>query len=366
MEENNFSTFIKELRMEKGLSQEELAKALYVHRTTVNKWENDNVIPLNDKLLLIADYFDISVDELLNGKRSDINNASLTRNNTIIELIKSKTRSQKLHIYSVLVILILILCFLTYYFISNYNSVKVYILYGENENIRTRDGLLFFSKDKVYFRPGNFYDDNDNLVNVDLIRLYYFDANGDEVILLTGASKNLIVELENSREAFINRLNNNEKIYIDACYKNSCQKMELSYFNDFSNDNLINDEVKDESVSELDTKVRSKADLIKGLIQNGFIYNENDMSYVKTEDDVIYYYFVKIGMIKIVKTNNENNFVLKFYISSKKVILGDESSNYSNNIYIHDYTNKNDKNYKTFKKYYDNYLSKYFRDFLVV
>ena len=320
MEENNFSTFIKELRMEKGLSQEELAKALYVHRTTVNKWENDNVIPLNDKLLLIADYFDISVDELLNGKRSDINNASLTRNNTIVELIKSKTRSQKLHIYSVLVILILILCFLTYYFISNYNSVKVYILYGENENIRTRDGLLFFSKDKVYFRPGNFYDDNDNLVNVDLIRLYYFDANGDEVILLTGASKNLIVELENSREAFINRLNNNEKIYIDACYKNSCQKMELSYFNDFSNDNLINDEVKDESVSELDTKVRSKADLIKGLIQNGFIYNENDMSYVKTEDDVIYYYFVKIGMIKIVKTNNENNIVFIFMIIQIRMI----------------------------------------------
>lgn len=101
MEENNFSTFIKELRMEKGLSQEELAKALYVHRTTVNKWENDNVIPLNDKLLLIADYFDISVDELLNGKRSDINNASLTRNNTIVELIKSKTRSQKLYIFSI-------------------------------------------------------------------------------------------------------------------------------------------------------------------------------------------------------------------------------------------------------------------------
>lgn len=366
MEENNFSTFIKELRMEKGLSQEELAKALYVHRTTVNKWENDNVIPLNDKLLLIADYFDISVDELLNGKRNDINNASLTRNNTIIELIKSKTRSQRLHIYSVLVILILILCFLAYYFISNYNSIKLYRVYGENENIRTRDGLLFFSKDKVYFRPGNFYDVNDNLVSVDLIRLYYFDGNGDEVILLTGASKNLIIEKEKSRETFVDRIYKKEKFYMDACYKNTCQKMELSYFNDFSNDNLINDEVKDESVSELSAKVKSKEELINGLIENGFTYNEKDMSYVKSEEDVIYYYFVKIGMIKIVKTNNENNFVLKFYIASKKVILGDESSNYSNNIYIHDYTNKNDKNYKTFKKYYDNYLSKYFRDFLVV
>lgn len=366
MEENNFSTFIKELRMEKGLSQEELAKALYVHRTTVNKWENDNVIPLNDKLLLIADYFDISVDELLNGKRSDINTASSTRNNTIVELIKSKTRSQKLLIYSVLVTLILILGFLAYYFISNYNSIKLYRVYGENKNIRTRDGLLFFSKDKIYFKPGNFYDVNDNIVSVDLIRLYYFDGNDNEVILLTGSDKELYIEKEKSRETFIDRIYKNEKFYMDACYKNSCQKMELSYFNDFSNDNLINDEVENKSVRKINMKVKSKDDLINSLIQNGFTFNENDMSYVKNDDDVIYYYFVKIGMIKIVKTNNENNFVLKFYISSKKVILGDESSNYSNNIYIHDYTNKNDKNYKTFKKYYDNYLCKYFRDFLVV
>ena len=363
MEDNNFSTFIKELRMEKGLSQEELAKALYVHRTTVNKWENGNVIPLNDKLLLIADYFDISVDELLNGKRSDINNASSTRNNTIVELIKSKTRSQRLHIYSVLVILILILCFLVYYFISNYNSVKVYILYGENENIRTRDGLLFFSKDKVYFRPGNFYDDNDNLVNVDLIRLYYFDGNDDEVILLTGSDKELYVEIEKSKEAFIDRIYKNEKFYMDACYKNSCQKMELSYFNDFSNDNLINDEVKNKSVSELDTKVKSKEELINGLIENGFTYNEKDKSYVKVEDDVIYYY-METGVVKIINNDKNGLFVLKLYVNSRNVIINNCITN--NNIYISDYTNKNDENYRTFKKYYDKFLSKYFSDFLVV
>lgn len=364
MEENNFSTFIKELRMEKGLSQEELAKALYVHRTTVNKWENDNVIPLNDKLLLIADYFDISVDELLNGKRSDINTASSTRNNTIVELIKSKTKSQKFLIYSVLVTLILILGFLTYYFISNYNSIKVYILYGENKNIRTRDGLLFFSKDKVYFRPGNFYDNNDNIVDVDLIRLYYFDASGDEVILLTGSDKELYVEIEKSKEAFIDRIYKNEKFYMDACYKNSCQKMELSYFNDFSNDNLINNEVENKSVRKLNMKVKSKEDLINGLIQNGFIYNENDLSYVKTEDDVIYYYFVVTKVIRIMNNNEENLFVLKLYENSRKVIINNSMTN--NNIYISDYTNKDDKNYKTFKKYYDNFLSKYFKDFLVV
>lgn len=367
MEENNFSTFIKELRMEKGLSQEELAKALYVHRTTVNKWENDNVIPLNDKLLLIADYFDISVDELLNGKRSDINNASLTRNNTIIELIKSKTRSQKLLIYSVLVTLILILGFLAYYFISNYNSIKLYRVYGENKNIRTRDGLLFFSKDKIYFKPGNFYDVNDNIVSVDLIRLYYFDENNNEVILLTGASKNLIIEKEKSRETFVDRIYRNEKFYMDACYKNTCQKMELSYFNDFSNDNLINDEVENKSVRKINMKVKSKDDLINSLIQNGFTFNENDMSYVKNDDDVVYSYLTLADVIYINSVKTESNFLLKIYLNTNTIIV-DENINLDNmkNIYISDYTNKKDKNYNTFKKYYDRFLSRYFEDFLVV
>lgn len=367
MEENNFSTFIKELRMEKGLSQEELAKALYVHRTTVNKWEKGNVIPLNDKLLLIADYFDISVDELLNGKRSDINNVSSTRNNTIVELIKSKTRSQKLFIYSVFGLLIVILCFLAYYFISNYNSVKVYIMYGENENIRTRDGLLFFSKNKVYFRPGNFYDDSDNLVNVDLIRLYYFDENGDEVILLTGASKNLIIEKEKSRETFVDRIYKKEKIYMDACYKNSCQKMELSYFNDFSNDDLFNNEIKNKSVKITNEKyIKNEIDLINELIQNGFKFNEKTNCYYLNDENIIYNFLPKMNIIQMTYIDDNDKIILKVLLNSKKVSIGSICDGLEKNIYISDYTNKNDKNYKTFKKYYDKFLSKYFKDFLVV
>ena len=302
MEENNFSTFIKELRMEKGLSQEELAKALYVHRTTVNKWENDNVIPLNDKLLLIADYFDISVDELLNGKRSDINTASSTRNNTIVELIKSKTKSQKFLIYSVLVTLILILGFLAYYFISNYNSIKLYRVYGANENIRTRDGLLFFSKDKVYFRPGNFYDNNDNIVDVDLIRLYYFDASGDEVILLTGASKNLIVELENSREAFINRLNNGMSLGSDV----------TTYYA-FKVD--MGD--RDLTAKELNTEnpYNTRATNMVGKLPVGPICNPSkeaiEAVFNYKETDALYFVADKNGKVYFTKTNEEHNKMIK-------------------------------------------------------
>lgn len=364
MEENNFSTFIKELRMEKGLSQEELAKALFVHRTTVNKWENGNVIPLNDKLLLIANYFDISVDELLNGKRNEIGNVSLTRNNNIIELIKSKTRSEKLFIFSIISGLIILMCFLAYYFISNYNSVKVFILYGENEKIRTRDGLLFFSKDKVYFRPGNFYDHNDDLINVDLIRLYYFDENNEEVIVLTGSDKELYIEIEKSRESFIDRIYKKEKFYMDACYNSSCQKMELSYFNDFKNDDLISKDFKSGSLTNTINESENNSELISFLSQNGFVFNEEDISYYKVDGQITYNYFKEFDLIKVNHKTSSDDCVIKIYLNSKKCFITDNISNI--NIYISDYTNKKDKNYKVFKNYYDKFLSKYFRDFLVV
>lgn len=364
MEENNFSTFIKELRIEKGLSQEELAKALFVHRTTVNKWENGNVIPLNDKLLLIANYFDISVDELLNGKRNEIGNVSLTRNNNITELIRSKTRSEKLFIFSFIGGVIILMCFLAYYFISNYNSVKVYRLYGENEKIRTRDGLLFFSKDKVYFRPGNFYDHNEGLINVDLIRLYYFDENDEEVIVLTGSDKELYIEIEKSRESFIDRLYKKEKFYMDACYSSSCQKIELSYFNDFKNDDLISKDFKSGSLTNTITESENNSELINFLIQNEFVFNEEDISYYKVDGDITYNYFKEFDLIKVKHKTSSDDCVIKIYLNSKKCFVTDNISN--NNIYLSDYTNKKDKNYKVFKNYYDKFLSKYFRDFLVV
>lgn len=366
MEENNFSTFIKELRMEKGLSQEELAKALFVHRTTVNKWENGNVIPLNDKLLLIANYFDIAVDELLNGKRNEIGNVSLTRNNNIIELIKSKTRSEKLFIFSTIGGLIVLVCFLIYYFISNYNSVKVYRVYGESENVRTRDGLLFLSKDKVYFRPGNVYDENDVLIDVDLIRLYYFDENGEEIILLTGASKSLIIEIENSRESFINRLNKKENFYMDACYNSSCQKMELSYFNDFKNDDLISKDFKSGSLTNTISESENNAESINSLIQYGFKFNENNNCFSFKEENITYNYLLKLNVIQIIYDDGKNSLIIKVYLNSKNVFIDTTCNDSDKNIFISDYTNKKDKNYKVFKNYYDKFLSKYFKDFLVV
>lgn len=64
-----FNEKLQELRKRKGLTQEELAQALYVSRTAVSKWESGRGYPNLDSLKAIALFFDVTVDSLLSGDR---------------------------------------------------------------------------------------------------------------------------------------------------------------------------------------------------------------------------------------------------------------------------------------------------------
>ena len=59
---------ITRLRTEHGLSQGDLAEALDISRQSVSKWETDTSTPELEKLIRLADLFDISMDALILGK----------------------------------------------------------------------------------------------------------------------------------------------------------------------------------------------------------------------------------------------------------------------------------------------------------
>ena len=58
---------LKVKRKECGLSQDEVAKAIFVSRQTVSKWENDKTYPDVQSLLLLSQLFDVPIDELIKG-----------------------------------------------------------------------------------------------------------------------------------------------------------------------------------------------------------------------------------------------------------------------------------------------------------
>lgn len=54
-------------REERGLSQDEVAKAIFVSRQTISNWETDKTYPDMQSLLLLSQLFDTSIDELVKG-----------------------------------------------------------------------------------------------------------------------------------------------------------------------------------------------------------------------------------------------------------------------------------------------------------
>ena len=61
----NFNEKLIELRKSKGLSQDELGNALGVSRQTISKWELAQSYPDFQRLVLLSDYFGLSLDALL-------------------------------------------------------------------------------------------------------------------------------------------------------------------------------------------------------------------------------------------------------------------------------------------------------------
>lgn len=49
----NIGNYLKKLRSEKGITQQELADLIHISRESISKWERGNSLPTPDKLLLI-------------------------------------------------------------------------------------------------------------------------------------------------------------------------------------------------------------------------------------------------------------------------------------------------------------------------
>lgn len=64
-----FNEKLQELRKSRGLTQEELAEALFVSRTAISKWESGRGYPSIDSLKEISGYFSVSIDDLLSGEQ---------------------------------------------------------------------------------------------------------------------------------------------------------------------------------------------------------------------------------------------------------------------------------------------------------
>lgn len=68
-----FGDRLKELRIKRGLSQEELSRLLNTKNANISNWERGTTRPDIDTLKKISFLFDVSTDYLLNIQQNDMN-----------------------------------------------------------------------------------------------------------------------------------------------------------------------------------------------------------------------------------------------------------------------------------------------------
>ena len=69
MNQKKTGEFLKCLRKERGLTQEQLAEVFFVSSRTVSRWETGSNMPDVGTLIDLADYYDVDIREIIDGER---------------------------------------------------------------------------------------------------------------------------------------------------------------------------------------------------------------------------------------------------------------------------------------------------------
>ena len=99
MDQQKIGNFLKTLRKEKGITQEQFAETLNVARRTVSRWETGSNMPDLAVLIEIADYYEVELRELLDGERRSANMNQETKETVLKVADLANDEKEKLNRY---------------------------------------------------------------------------------------------------------------------------------------------------------------------------------------------------------------------------------------------------------------------------
>ena len=95
MDQEKIGLFIKQLRNEKNLTQQELADKLSVSFKTISKWECGKGLPEVSLMIPLCKELNITVNELLSGERLNMENYNENSEKNILNALREKEQADK-------------------------------------------------------------------------------------------------------------------------------------------------------------------------------------------------------------------------------------------------------------------------------
>lgn len=353
MEKNKIGKFLVQLRKEQNLTQYDIADQIPISREAVSKWERGITKPNKSSLERLSEIFDISVEEILIGKRLSKNKKEEIKKLTL-ELYGSKLFLKKVVIALFLFLVLIIILFLLYYFLSNYNSIKVYTINNSSNNTVINDGILVLTKDNIYFSISNVQAKK----TIRMIALYYIDDKNKELIYSTEDCYINLYDFYGYNSYFdYNKMDYIiDNLYLDISYDdNEIETIKLNFIEDFANNKIYNDKEKnivDNKLSDSNFSAEKIKSVFK-LIDNVYIYEDK-------KNNLFFSYIEDANLLNLISSEKDKSFEWYYYFDSNTLEYNEyqdqnlvNSFNYSNNNIICNINNCQ-KDIKKVSYFYDN------------
>lgn len=336
-----FATTIYRIRQERKLTQKEIGDIIGVSDRTISKWENGTTVPDLCQIRNICKKLEISPSLLIKSEKK------LSDNITNLRRKIGKILNYILHnIFLITFILVFILLLL--YFINNYNSIKIYDLKYNSENISFENGYLFKTKvtniliindikiNKIKYNPIDTKVKLYTLVNGDKKIIYtsenlnniYIEENKSGADLLSkdvieSIKQNLYLLIETKDEnnneynyecqiTFKEKYNNNKLLYKSYIKNNSVDTLGFPF------DNLI----ESKEINNKSTKVMSKNNNnANKLASLGYEYDKENDVYFNVDKNNKIEYQVQTEKLVVEKKEKNNSKNIIYYKNTKLINL---------------------------------------------
>lgn len=345
---DNIGKFIKKLRENKGLTQEQLAEMIPISRQAVSKWERGLAIPDSSVLIRLSEIFSITINEILSGQKITKENEKEINQITLSLFDDAKKKKKIIRILS-LILIVFAFAFLVYYFVISYRSIKVYTVSGMGDNISLSNGIFVRTNEKLFFRIGDFdiSDDNTNITN---LTLYYIDKNGNEKIIVSSDDTSILFIDYVGYDDYLDTSNIDyiiKNMYLKIKTDEGKENFKLYFAKDYVNDNLLLKKYKNIGNVE-DKKLKYNLDnenfKIIDSIKKTYNLEDNNYIYSKIENNIttniLFYTDSNIIKILIYESNvifkswiydmNEENLDYHNYKDNKSYLFKNGSTNCKN------------------------------------
>lgn len=334
-----FATTIYRIRQERKLTQKEIGDIIGVSDRTISKWENGTTVPDLCQIRNICKKLEISQSLLIKSEKK------LSDNITNLRREIGKILNYILHnIFLITFILVFILLLL--YFINNYNSIKIYDLKYDSENISFENGYLFKTKvtniliindikiNKIKYNPIDTKVKLYTLVNGDKKIIYtsenlnniYIEENKSGADLLSkdvieSIKQNLYLLIETTDEnnneynyecqiTFKEKYNNNKLLYKSYIKNNSVDTLGFPF------DNLIDSQKINNKSTKAMSKNNNNANKLASL---GYEYDKENDIYFKVDENTKIEYQVKTKKLVIEISDNNTTKKMSYSLNLQSV-----------------------------------------------